>query len=259
MPILSCLKLQVLPIPTATLTNQTAYSSFYIENTGKLIKRCQGEWGKIGIRVDGLITGFFTSPQQINDTIELYKTIKREDSILIVDPIMGDDGEKYTSFDSNLCEAIMELAKQADIITPNLTEACLLADIDYNELIRDNDSSNYLDIVISQLSVLANNKKAVVITGIRQKNLVNDKIYNILFTQDGTAIVGNSAIGATFSGAGDVFAAVFAGLILRGKTYADAFNFASDFVYQSIINTRKSLDAKEGLDFELILNKLTEL
>ncbi len=256
-PILSCLGLQVSPVVTAVLTNQTAFSTYYKIDLPEIFDKSVEEWGKLAITADGFITGFFTSAQQVKSAIELYCSIKKAETLLIVDPIMGDDGARYSSFSGELCNEIAALAKKADIITPNLTEACMLAGIDYNTLLSKRDSADYLEEVAGALRVLNEGKKAVVITGVRHCFDGAEKVYNILLDANGSKATGNPAREGTYSGAGDIFAAVFGGLIIKGVSICSAFQTACDFVAKAIANTRDDFDRREGLDFEPLLYLLT--
>ncbi len=257
-PVMSCLGLQVSPIATAVLTNQTAYPDYRIAELPTLITDCSEVWSGLKISCDGFLTGFFRSGSQIESAIKLYQKIKKESSLLIVDPIMGDDGAKYSSFDDELCEAVKKAARLADIITPNLTEACMLSGTDYSALIAQMDSDNYLDTVRKSFeNLLDDNKKAVVVTGIRYPRQNKDSIYNMLLTESGTAFSVNAAKNGTFSGAGDLFAAVFAGLIISDKEISYAFDTASVFVAKAVDNTSECLDRREGLDYEPFLRLLT--
>lgn len=256
-PILSCLGLQVSPLATAVLTNQTAYPTYYKVDMDDIFDNAVSEWSKLNVKADGCIMGFFTSSKQIDKAKAFYNSIRHNYTILILDPIMGDDGHKYSSFDNNLCGAICEFAKTADVITPNFTEACILADVDYYSLCQKNTSPNYIDIVADKFFCLLNHNKAVAVTGI--KDIKNNQVYNILLTNKGIKSIPNTLKEGTFSGAGDIFTAVLGGLIIKGFSIITAFEKACDFVASAIQLTRADIDRREGLDFEPILAKLTDI
>ncbi|NCA67158.1 MAG: hypothetical protein EOM87_03735 [Clostridia bacterium] len=261
-PILSCLGLQVSPVVTAVLTSQTAFPNYYKKDLPEILEQSSRVFCELGIKIDGCIAGFFTSPEQVNNTIGFFQCVKKAEATLIVDPIMGDDGKIYSSFDKKLCDAVSVLAQHADIITPNLTEACILGGIDYNTLVNSQSDKDYIDKVISSCKVLLdNNKRAVVITGVRHIDTLDgiSKINNILITKELIKVKGNVAREGTYSGAGDIFAAVFGGLVIAGAVCEKAFDIACDFVAEAIENTGENTDRREGLDFEPILKILTNI
>jgi pyridoxine kinase len=258
-PVLSCLGLHVSPVATAVLTNQTAYPDYRISELPEHIENCSQAWSGLSLRCDGFVTGFFRSGAQINAALKLYNTIKNENSLLVVDPIMGDDGAKYSSFDDNLCEAIKNAAKTADVITPNFTEACMLSGTDYNTLTMQNHSKDYLITVKECFGKLLDDSKiAVIVTGIRYFQNGKEWIYNLMLTDSEAVFSCNAAKKGTFSGAGDLFAALFAGHIINGKDMLYAFENASDFVAKAVENTNEKSDRREGLDFEPLLNLLLD-
>ncbi len=258
-PVFACLKLQVLPVATAVLTNQTAYLDYRIAELPELIDDCRAMWSGLGIGCDGLVAGFFRSAVQCRAALELFDKIKNCGALLVVDPVMGDDGARYSCFDDELCDAITVATQKADIITPNFTEACILSGTDYHALVAQRKESGYLDKVKDSFASLLDGKAAVVVTGIRYSSGDSDSICNMLLTAKGVSFSKNAAREGTFSGAGDLFTAVFAGLIINGKDMSFAFDAASRFVAKAIDNTSDSADRREGLNFESILSTIVNL
>ena len=125
-PVFSCMGIQPCPLPTAVLSNQTGYDSYYIDDFTDKMSFFTEEWLKKGITFDAISTGFFVNSKQIDISEEFIKKFKKEDTLLVVDPVMGDGGTVYKTFSDELCRRICRLALTADVITPNLTEACII-------------------------------------------------------------------------------------------------------------------------------------
>ena len=133
LPIISHMKVQCCPVPTSIFSNHTAYDSFFFEDfTEQMIPYIE-EWKKLGLTFDGICSGFLGSARQIEIVQNFFKYFKSENTIVILDPIMGDDGIPYTTYTEELCQKMKHLVPYADIITPNLTEACILTDTPYKK------------------------------------------------------------------------------------------------------------------------------
>ena len=130
--VLSAMGIQACPLPTAILSSQTEYPSYYCYDFTDKMDYFRQEWKKLGTSFSGIYTGYVASVCQIEQIMHFLDTFQTADTFLLVDPVMGDDGVTYDMYTSGLLTAMKELAARADVITPNLTEFCLLTDIDYN-------------------------------------------------------------------------------------------------------------------------------
>ena len=130
-PILSAMKVQCCPVPTAFFTNHTGFDSFaWTDNTSHLDEYID-EWRKLGLRFDAIQTGFLGSREQVAFVHRFITAFRTSSTIVCVDPVMGDYGHLYPTYDRERAESMRSFLDEADILTPNLTEACFLADEPY--------------------------------------------------------------------------------------------------------------------------------
>ncbi|MEG2857909.1 MAG: bifunctional hydroxymethylpyrimidine kinase/phosphomethylpyrimidine kinase, partial [Clostridia bacterium] len=130
-PILSAMGIQTCPLPTAILSNHTGYDNFYFADFTQHMREYYSKWDELNLSFDAIYTGFLGNAQQIEIILDFIDKFKSEKTLLFVDPVMGDNGDIYATYDKNLCSEMRRLVARADIITPNLTEACILAGVPY--------------------------------------------------------------------------------------------------------------------------------
>lgn len=244
-PVLAHLGIQVCPIPTALLSTHTGgYTGFTFLDLTDEIKKIACHWKELECSFDAVYTGFLGSAKQIELVLDLcayYK--KKHGSFILADPVMGDNGVKYATYTDEMCALTSHLIKDADIITPNLTEACMLANVPY----RDNFSKAELSDLLCCLGGLG--AKRVVITGIKDKHTIGcvylDKALNV------QGEVYSPYIDIFYPGAGDIFASVLLGKMLNGVSFDQACKSCVDFIYEAVRFT-KSLKTpqREGLAIE---------
>lgn len=249
-PILSCLKTQCCPYPTAILSSQTAYPKFsYLDLTSEM-KNYGQVWNDLNIDFDSIYSGFLGSIDQIDIVYNFIKNHPK--SYIVIDPVMGDDGSLYKTFDDEICDRILKLVEISDLVTPNLTEACLLTNTKY----RKDFSIEEALIIAKKLSSLGPEK--VVITGI----LIDDKIINLGYDKstDKSFCYELYYNRTSYSGTGDIFASIITGLILNDYPFEDSIKIASDFIYKCINYTSQfDTNPNDGVLFEMFLNDLTSL
>lgn len=122
-PVLSVLGVQCCPIPSAVLTAQTGYDYYKVTDLTAMISDFTEAWKKNNASFDGIYSGFMTGNEQVSLFLDFLKEFNTDDTFLLVDPVMGDDGETYSIYSHELLEGMKLLTKQANLITPNLTEA----------------------------------------------------------------------------------------------------------------------------------------
>ena len=171
LPIISAMKIQCCPVPTSIFSNHTGFKSFFFEDYTDRMEKYIDEWKKLGLRFSGISSGFMGSVDQIRIVTDFFKYFADEETQVIVDPVMGDYGKAYPTYTSEMCAEMKNLVSYADIITPNLTEACILAGEDYNEKRRIKD----LEALAVKLSNMG--PKKVVITGIIQGGFIVNYCY----------------------------------------------------------------------------------
>lgn len=256
-PVISVMGVQPCPLPTAVLSAQTGYSSYYLEDFTDKMEAIRLEWEKLGAEFDGIYTGFVASEEQIEHIFQFIGTFRGEGTFLLVDPVMGDDGNKYDMFTEGLLQKMKKLVYMADVITPNLTEFCLLTDVDYEEVCCL--SGEMLTQRIRQMADrnLSNGPETIVVTGIHFTDKDGEKIGNLVLTESDSQMIAFPYIGQSFSGTGDLFASVLAGGMARGDHIEDLCRLAGQFTWKAMEDSvRNGAENIGGTEFERHLGML---
>ncbi|SFU85950.1 bifunctional hydroxymethylpyrimidine kinase/phosphomethylpyrimidine kinase [Butyrivibrio sp. INlla21] len=281
--VLSSMGIEVCPVPTAVLTAQTGFSSYYMHDTGDMVQHSKEEWSKMGVTFDGVLTGYMPSEEMAGSVLDFVNTFNREGAVLLVDPVMGDGGKCYSNYSDAMLAKIKDLAATADIITPNLTEACLLAGAELAatgskapagesaEGASDTFASDVASDEIAEIALKgaaseadrdriveiarrarAHAEQTVVVTGIPGEG---DELYNLVVYGDKYEYICGKTNGRSYSGTGDLFAALLLGNILNGLEIVDAVKAASSFICEAIAATTSD-DRNYGVDFEKVLRRI---
>lgn len=249
LPILSALGLECNPIPTAILSNQTGYHDFYTVDFTENMTPYIDIWKKQNVKFDAILTGYLASENQVNIILDFIDHFGK-DSLVFVDPVMADDGVLYDTYDNTLCGKVKTLTKRANIITPNLTELCILCDADFKEISKDNDIQKISNLA---LSLLNETTKTVVVTGIKN----NNEIINLIVHQNSTNTIKTLYLNGSYSGTGDIFSSVVCGGVTKGMDVLSAVNLATKFITESIKSTPTELDYEpDGVNFQKHLEML---
>lgn len=247
-PILSCLGIEPCPFVTAVLSNQTAFPNYYFYDFTENMKSYKDGWDKLHIKFDGIYSGFLGSERQVDIILDFIKD--HREALVIVDPVMGDEGEAYSTYTKEMCEKMKELVQVADVITPNLTEACILTNRVYD---LENITREELRDIATELCELG--PKKVVITGVAE----GEKITNYYFDKE-ALVYGEYTTAYNrkyFSGTGDIFSSIVAGMLLKGYNLEDTIKKASDFICKSAqFTTGDGVDGNYGVRFEPFLRDL---
>lgn len=256
---ISAMGVQPCPLPTAILTAQTEYPSYYCDDYTDKMEHFRREWKKMGQRFDGIYTGFVASEAQIRNIFEFIETFNSPETFLLVDPVMGDDGVKYDTFTPKLLEEMKRLAKRADIITPNLTEICLLTGADYEEIKAISDYK-FLKDRIEELvrDFMEDGPEHVIVTGIRFVNEDDVSMMgNMYFTGNECRVCAFPYIGGSYSGTGDLFASCLAAGIARGDEIPEVIELAGEFLELALIDSvKEGIPENDGVNYEKYLAKL---
>lgn len=249
LPVISRLGVQCCPLPTAIFSNHTGFPSFFHCDFSDQMEAYMAEWEKLSLTFDGILTGFLSSVRQIDFVSSFIKRFSTFDTRVVVDPVMGDYGQLYRTYTDELATAMRALLPLADIITPNLTEACYLAGKDYQS-----------DISESQLRQLActlssMGPKKVVITGVE----AGEWMISYCYEHGGAEhLVKTRRVDSRRSGAGDIFSAIVAAGAVKGVTFEKSVTVASDFVRACVLASENlGIPVTDGLAFETIIDKLT--
>ena len=250
LPVISALGIEACPLPTAILSNQTGYPSFFCTDYTENLYSYINEWKKLGVKFDGILTGYLTSAKQAEIIYDFVEEFADVNTLIFVDPVMADDGVLYDTYDSNLCKKVKKLTKRANIITPNLTELCILCDADYEKVTRENSIQKTSEIAAS---LLTDTLKTVIVTGVK----IGGEIHNIIVDKNGEAVVKSRLIGGSYSGTGDLFSSVVCAEAVKGKSILHAVNLATVFLQKSIEDSYKeNTDRNYGVNFQQHLEML---
>lgn len=255
--VLSAMGIQTCPLPTAILSSQTEYPSYYCYDFTDKMDYFRQEWKKLGTCFSGIYTGYIASVPQIEEIFHFLDTFQTPDTFLLVDPVMGDDGMTYDMYTSEFLSAMKELTARADVITPNITEFCLLTDMDYNTL---QNSSLPLHQLISCLkdashTLTAERAKKILITGIR---FTTDdgipKIGNLLLDGSSHFLSAFPCCDGSYSGTGDLFASCITGGLARGTSLTEMMHTAGSFLEKALADSvKEQVPVNEGVNFEKYL------
>lgn len=249
LPIISAMKIQCCPLPTAILSAHTGFPDFYFNDYTPHMRAYMNNWNELNIDFDGIYTGFLGSKEQIDIVIEFIKMFKKDGTVVIVDPVMGDYGKLYSTYTKEMCDEMKRLIKYADLITPNLTEACKLLDISYPD-----KSLTPAELEDIAKNLCNNGPSKVVITGLQHNGCIQNFIYEI---DKPYKIINVEKIGEDRSGTGDVFTSIVASNIVKGENLADSVEKATNFISKTIDYTIKlNVPVTHGICFEEYLTEL---
>ncbi len=248
LPVISAMKIQCCPIPTAIFSNHTGFPSFFLEDFTDRMPSYIEEWKKLGLCFQGICSGFLGSPEQIAIVADFLSEFKDESTVVIIDPVMGDYGKMYPTYKMETCLQMRELIPQADIITPNLTEACILTGIPYEE----KWSRKRLLELAENLSSMG--PKKVVITGIIQGEFIANYCYE---RGHEPRIFRTVKVGTQRSGTGDIFASIIAADAVNGMPFEQSVRRAGRFIKRCIQGSiEMGIPLTDGVCFEEYLHLL---
>lgn len=253
LPVISATGAQCCPVTTAVLTNQTGYDSYFCRDLTDTIEHYTQQWDNIGFVPDAVLTGYMASEEQINKVITLVKHYKEKGSTIVVDPVMADDGKVYKDYSQQMCGRMKELCALSEVITPNLSELCILCGRSFEDI---NNSRNIMKTVEELAkTLLDDNLKLVIVTGI----FIGNSVYTAAIGKTKTYTVKNKKYNSGFSGTGDLFSALFTALYTKGFSTKYCINKTVRFIVKSVNKTNGRYSySPDGTDFELNLKMLTK-
>lgn len=251
-PILSTMGFNVCPLPTAILSNHSQYPDFSFLDLTEEMPRIIDQWEKLGVTFDAIYTGYMGSPRQIEIVCGFIERFRTADTLVVVDPVLGDNGHLYSKMTQEMVEEMRRLACRADVLTPNLTEAFALLDRPY----KTDCTTEDLKDLIAELSEMG--PDTVIITGVPVPG------------QSGlTSVIARSKsdlrtwkvtcpyLPAHYPGTGDSFTSVITGSLLQGDSLPIALDRAAQFILQGIRSTfGYRMDNRDGILLERVLPNL---
>ena len=255
--VIASMGVQPCPLPTAILSGQTGYPSYFYDDYTDKMDEFRREWKKMGVSFDGIYTGFMSDGRQIEKVFDFLDTFYRKKTFLLTDPIMGDDGRRFGMCTPEFLGMMKELTARADIITPNLTELCLLTDTDFRMIELMTDEKHLLTIVEQMArNVMDRGTKAVVVTGIRFTDSSDgvQKMGNLAVTRKDKFLSAFPLVGESYSGTGDLFASVIAGGRARGDKLEKSMETAGRLIGLALEDSvRGKVPRNDGVDYEQYL------
>lgn len=253
LPILSAAGLETVVLPTALLSTHTGgFSGFTFLDMTEEMEKILAHWESLDTQFDLLCTGYFGSAAQIELLLQYAPRVCKPDALRIIDPVMGDNGKLYSIYDDKYVETMRKLCNGADVITPNLTEACLLAGVPYEDAPY---SRERMEQLLGKLHALG--AKRIVITGI----MFDESTIGVVFENAAGEICTATGpyLNAHLHGTGDVYTAALIGYLSHGCKLEEAAPAALQFVDEAIEHTKGELEQHwYGLIFEPCLYRLTK-
>lgn len=251
LPILSACGLETAILPSAVLSTHTVgFTGYTVRDLSADMPAIQAHWQRAGIRFDAFYTGYLGSAEQIDIVLDIMRTLGNPQAPKIVDPAMADFGRLYPAFDMEFVAKMRELCVQADIILPNITEACLLTGTEF----RDVYKRDYIESLLDALQGLG--CPTVVLTGV---GFTPDTLGVMVREKGKSSYYQHKRIDRTCHGTGDVYASVCVGAILRGHSVPESARLAADFTLRCIENTVDDREHWYGVKFEPFLGELATL
>ena len=274
LPVISVMKVQVCPVPTSVLSNHLGFPLCHFDDYTSHMRDYITVWNELGLTFDGLYCGFLGNEEQIDIVREFVEMFRPP--LFLLDPVMGDHGRAYSSITETHVQKMKELLPLADIITPNITEACLLTGTPWKDgewtmqelsglclklaTLCQTDSTlslseHFHDASNSVIdtSRTVSRRTSIVITGIRQ----GDSLVNFLWNDGVYTTVSTPIAGASRPGTGDIFASILAADAVRGETLLSSVQKAANFVGLCIAGSEKAgTPVQEGVVFEKYLAAL---
>lgn len=251
LPILSACGLETCILPSAVLSTHTAgFSGFTFRDLTDDMPLIQEHWKKENIKFKAIYTGYLGSVKQVGYVRDILKTMGTDDCVRIVDPAMADNGQLYSIFDMEYVDAMRVLCGEADILVPNITEACFLTGESYAETYDE----AYIRTLVTKLAALG--AKTVVLTGVSYEA---GKTGVVIYENGKMDYYRHDKISKGCHGTGDIYASAFVGALMNDKSVYEAAKIAADYTVKCICNTQGDAEHWYGAKFETALGDLINM
>ena len=229
LPVLSAMGVETVILPTALLSNHTLFPEYTkLDLSGQMLPIAD-MWKRNGVHFDAIYTGYLGTPELIDETARVIDMFRDENTLVFIDPVMGDNGKLYRGFSEDYASRNRKLCGTADLIMPNITEACLMTGAKYRETY---DESYLRELCIRLCETGA---KMTVLTG---ASLLEGKtgVYGMDSRTGEIFFYQNDKVGAMFHGTGDLFSSTVIGEIMHGKDWKDAMKIAASRALADLIS-----------------------
>ena len=253
LPIISACGIETCILPSAVLSTHTGgFTGYTFRDLTEDIPAIAAHWQKENIKFDAVYTGYLGSTKQIDYSIDIMEKLLSDDGVRIVDPAMADNGKLYYGFDDEFVKAMARLCGKADIILPNITEACFMVGAEYKQSGYD---ESYITDLLAKLGDLG--AKVVVLTGVTYSE---DKLGIAIYDTAAKSVnyYFHEKLNVSSHGTGDVYASAFCGAVTQGKSIYDSAKLAADFTVDSIKKTIGDDTHWYGVKFEKSLPMLVQ-
>ena len=251
LPILSACGMETCILPSAVLSTHTmGFSGFTFRDLTDDMPAIQEHWQKEGIKFDGIYTGYLGSTKQVGYVKNILDTMGNDRCVKIVDPAFADNGKLYPIFDNVYVDAMKTLCPSADILLPNITEACFLSGVAYKETYNENDIKELL----AELSKLG--CATIVLTGVSYSP---EKTGVVVYEDGKISYYEHRRISKGCHGTGDVYASAFTGALMNGNSIFEAAKIAADYTVLCIEKTQNDPEHWYGVKFETALPELMQM
>ena len=245
LPVLSACGIHTSALPTALLSTHTGeFTGYTCLDLTEEMRGISAHFATLPLRFDGLYTGFLGSFEQIELVGEVLARYRRKDALTLVDPVMADHGRLYATYTRDMAEGMGELCRLADVIVPNLTEACILLDRPYDPNPDEGTVRDLLEALAARYGC-----GQVIVTGVSRGDQLG--ACGFCAANGSFSYAGAQRLPQVFYGTGDVFASALMGAMLCGKTTAEAARAAVDFTHLAMLHTLDNgLPLRYGVAFE---------
>ena len=252
LPILSAAGIEVVCMPTAVLSTHTGgFEGFTYRDLTEDLPAITEHWKSLDLHFSSIYSGFLGSPEQVDIVSNFMDTFNSDNTLVYVDPVMADEGELYSVFDDHMVDKMRELCEKADLLLPNITEACFLLKQPYQHGPYPRD---YIEKLVRGLSDMGPEK--VVLTGVY---FDNEKLGAACYdrAEDKVEYAFSEKVPGQFHGTGDIFGSFCLAALLNGKSLLDSTQFAVDLTTDCILRTvARETKRREGVDFEGVLPEM---
>lgn len=261
MPTLSVMGLQCVPVPTALLSTHTGgFTGMHFLDLSDSMEHIGDHFETLPLTFDAIYSGFLGSARQIgivSDLIDRFRGQGDARACVLVDPVMGDDGKLYATYTEELQAGMRHLCEKADIITPNLTEACFLTGSDWCDTTTMSavQAQTYAGELAGKMTVFGASQ--IVLTGVPYGDQIGTYILERRGRKISTEFYSVTRQPKSFPGTGDIFASVLLGALMRGEDLFASTHLAADFVGEVIAYSQKCGEpTRDGVLLEPMLWKL---
>ena len=251
LPIISACGVETAILPSAVLSTHTGgFKGFTFRDLTDDIPAIAAHWRSEGIKFDAIYTGYLGSTKQIDFVADILETMGNETCVRVIDPAMADNGKLYVGFDDAYVAAMRKLCTKADVLLPNITEACFLT----GEEFKTEYDRAYIDALLEKL--VAMGVKTVVLTGVSYRK---DKTGVVVYDHGVYHYYEHRKIEKGCHGTGEVYASAFVGELIQGKSLNDSARIAADYTVECIENTQGDPTHWYGVKFETALASLMNM